>query len=293
MMSEQIRIYTDGACLGNPGPGGWGVIVQCNGQETELAGHDDGTTNNRMEVTAAIKGLEVTPEDSMITLYSDSQYLVNTMTRDWKRRANVDLWTLLDTLVARRNVTWEWVRGHAGHPENERVDKLATSMAGTSRPGSRLSHLDEHGDVKMVDVGWKSETEREAIARGSVVMEKHTIELIREGEVQKGDPLYVARIAGIMGAKRTSELIPLCHPLPLDQVSVELQLDEKNSQVQITATARTTAKTGVEMEALTAVTVAALTIYDMCKGVDRGMRIENIRLVRKRGGKSGDILLEK
>lgn len=292
-MSEQIRIYTDGSCLGNPGRGGWGVIVQYNGEETELAGHEDGTTNNRMEVTAAIKGMEVTPEGSMITLYSDSKYLVNTMTRGWKRNANADLWALLDTLVAQRTVTWEWVRGHAGHPENERVDKLASNMASTSRNGPHLSHLDEHGDARMVDVGWKSETKREAIARGCVVMQKQTIELIREGEVQKGDALSVARIAGIMGAKRTSELIPLCHPLPLDQVLVELQLDEKDNQIQISATARTTAKTGVEMEALTAVTIAALTIYDMCKGVDKGMRIENIRLVRKRGGESGDILLEK
>ena len=288
-----IHIYTDGACLGNPGPGGWGAIVQRNGEETELAGHGDGTTNNRMEVTAAIKGLETTPEGSMVTLYSDSQYLVNTMTKGWKRRANVDLWTRLDHLVAQRNVAWEWVRGHAGHPENERADKLATSMAGTSENGSRLSHVDEQGRVKMVDVGWKSDTEREAVARGSVVMQKQTLELIKQGEMEKGDVLSVARIAGIMGAKRTSELIPLCHPLPLDQVTVDLDLDEEKNQVQITATARTTAKTGVEMEALTAVTVAALTIYDMCKAVDRGIRIENIRLVRKRGGKSGDIVLEK
>jgi cyclic pyranopterin phosphate synthase len=291
-MSEQISIYTDGACLGNPGPGGWGAIVQRNGEETELAGHEDGTTNNRMEVMASIKGLEATPEGSMVTLYSDSQYLVNTMTKGWKRRANVDLWTRLDTLVAKRDVAWEWVRGHAGHPENERADKLATGMAGTSGNGSRLSHVDEQGKVKMVDVGWKPETEREAVARGSVVMQKQTLELIKEGEVEKGDVLSVARIAGIMGAKRTSELIPLCHPLPLDQVVVELDLDEKNSQVLITATARTTAKTGVEMEALTAVTVAALTIYDMCKAVDRGIRIESIQLMRKRGGKSGDIVLE-
>ncbi|MEK7777988.1 MAG: cyclic pyranopterin monophosphate synthase MoaC [Chloroflexota bacterium] len=165
-------------------------------------------------------------------------------------------------------------------------------MAGTSEGGPRLSHVDEHGRARMVDVGWKPETQREAVAKGSVVMQRHTLELIKRGEVEKGDVLSVARIAGIMGAKRTSDLIPLCHPLPLDQVTVELELDEKNSQVQITARARTTAKTGVEMEALTAVAIAALTIYDMCKAVDRGMRMESIRLVRKRGGKSGDIVLE-
>ena len=291
-MTEQIHIYTDGACQGNPGPGGWAAIVQRDGQETELAGREEDTTNNRMEILAAIKGLEATPEGSTVTLYSDSQYLVNTMTRGWKRRANIDLWNRLDTLVTQRNVAWEWVRGHMGHPENERADKLATGMAGTSEGGPRLSHVDEHGRARMVDVGWKPETQREAVAKGSVVMQRHTLELIKRGEVEKGDVLSVARIAGIMGAKRTSDLIPLCHPLPLDQVTVELELDEKNSQVQITARARTTAKTGVEMEALTAVAIAALTIYDMCKAVDRGMRMESIRLVRKRGGKSGDIVLE-
>jgi len=291
-MTEMIHIYTDGACKGNPGPGGWGAIVQRDGEETELAGHEGGTTNNRMEVLAAIKGLEATPERSMVTVYSDSKYLVNTMTRGWKRRANVDLWSRLDTLVAQRSVDRQWGRGHVGHPENERADKLATDMAGAAGDRSRLTHLDEGGSVVMVDVGWKPETEREAVARGSVVMQKQTLELIKEGQVEKGDVFSVARIAGIMGAKRTSDLIPLCHPLPLDQVTVGLELDEENSQVQITATARTTAKTGVEMEALTAVSVAALTIYDMCKAVDRGIRIESIRLVRKRGGKSGDVVLE-
>jgi cyclic pyranopterin phosphate synthase len=305
-MPEEIHIYTDGSCLGNPGPGGWGAIVRRNGQDTELAGHEDETTNNRMEVLAAIKGLETVPERSEVTLHSDSLYLVNTMTKGWKRKANVDLWSRLDALVGRRNVSWEWVRGHAGHPENERADKLATGMAGNSgdtrsiamssrqrnEEQNSLTHVDEQGRVKMVDVGWKDETEREAVARGSVVMQKQTLELIKKGEMEKGDVLSVARIAGIMGAKRTSDLIPLCHPLPLDQVKVELELDDENSQVLITATARTTAKTGVEMEALTAVSIAALTIYDMCKAVDRGIRIESIRLVRKRGGKSGDIVLE-
>ncbi|MDP6102413.1 MAG: cyclic pyranopterin monophosphate synthase MoaC [Dehalococcoidia bacterium] len=166
-------------------------------------------------------------------------------------------------------------------------------MAGTSEDDSRLTHVDEQGRASMVDVGWKDETVREAVARGSVVMQRQTLELIKKGEMEKGDVLSVARIAGIMGAKRTSELIPLCHPLPLDQVKVELEPDDKNNQVQITATARITAKTGVEMEALTAVSIAALTIYDMCKAVDRGIHIESIRLVRKQGGKSGDIVLEK
>ncbi|MCY4366951.1 MAG: cyclic pyranopterin monophosphate synthase MoaC [Chloroflexi bacterium] len=155
-----------------------------------------------------------------------------------------------------------------------------------------LTHLDDQGRAKMVDVGWKPVTDREAIARGSVRMLPETLRLIIEGQVKKGDVFTIAQLAGIMGAKRTSELIPLCHPLPLNKVDVELEADEANSSVNITATATTSGKTGVEMEALTAVSVAALSIYDMCKAVDRGMQIGSIRLVSKRGGQSGDITLE-
>ena len=144
----------------------------------------------------------------------------------------------------------------------------------------------------MVDVGSKPDTRREAVARGRVVMRRETLELIRANAFEKGDVLGVARIAGIMGAKNTSSLIPLCHPLPLNKVAVEFDLDKDDSAVEITATARTTGKTGVEMEALTAVSIAALTIYDMCKAVDRGMRIEAVRLARKTGGQSGDVVLE-
>ena len=291
-MADAIHIYTDGACLGNPGPGGWGAVIVQDGHKTELSGREDDTTNNRMEIMAAIKGLEATPERSEVTIYSDSRYLVNTMTKGWKRKANTDLWTALDTVVLRRSVDWEWVKGHAGHPENERADTLAVQKASGGMGDSRLTHIDEEGRARMVDVGWKGETEREAMARGSVVMKKETLELIKKGQVEKGDVLTVARIAGIMGAKHTSDLIPLCHPIPLDQVTVDLELDDAKSAVHITATARTSAKTGVEMEALTAVSVAALTIYDMCKAVDRGIRIEAVRLARKTGGKSGEIVLE-
>jgi len=143
----------------------------------------------------------------------------------------------------------------------------------------------------MVDVGWKEETEREAVASGQVIMGKETMNLIRNGQMKKGDVLTVARIAGIMGAKRTSELIPLCHPLPLDKISVDLELDDEKNAIIIICTAKTTAKTGVEMEALTAVSVTALTIYDMCKAVDKTMQIQDIRLMKKTGGKSGDIHL--
>ncbi len=144
----------------------------------------------------------------------------------------------------------------------------------------------------MVDVGAKDSTERMAVVTGSVLMQPDTLKLIETNDIEKGDVLGVARIAGIMAAKNTAQLIPLCHPLPLDQVTVEFRLDHERSAVDIRGTARTTAKTGVEMEAMTAVSVAALTIYDMCKAVDRGMRIGDIRLRRKTGGKSGDITLE-
>lgn len=144
----------------------------------------------------------------------------------------------------------------------------------------------------MVDIGHKPDTERVAIARGEVCMKKNTFELIRAGQIKKGDVLTVAQIAGISASKRTSDLIPLCHSLPLTQVDVDLALDESLPGVVITATARTIGKTGVEMEALTAVSVAALTVYDMAKAAEKTMRIQNIRLVEKHGGKSGDIVNE-
>jgi cyclic pyranopterin monophosphate synthase len=153
---------------------------------------------------------------------------------------------------------------------------------------SGLTHLDAEGRARMVDVSAKDPTRRVAVAAGSVLMQQGTLNLIRSGGVAKGDVLAVARLAGIMAAKRTPDLIPLCHPLALDQVDVELACDPARAAVDITATCRVTGRTGVEMEALTAVSVAALTIYDMCKAVDRGMRITEIRLIKKSGGKSGD-----
>jgi cyclic pyranopterin phosphate synthase len=155
-----------------------------------------------------------------------------------------------------------------------------------------LSHLDEAGRARMVDVGQKADTERVAVARGEVHMRPETLALIRQGAIKKGDVLTVAQLAGIMAAKRTSDLIPLCHPLPLTQVQVDLVLDEALPGVRITAQVRTVGKTGVEMEALTAVSVAALTIYDMAKAAEKTMRIENIRLVEKHGGRSGDVINE-
>ena len=162
----------------------------------------------------------------------------------------------------------------------------------TSNEQHSLTHLDDQGRARMVDVGEKDVTHRVAVARGHVSVQPETARLIRQGLMKKGDVLTIAQVAGIMGSKKTSELIPLCHPLPLDKVDVDLELDEQRCRVNITATASTTARTGVEMEAMTAVSVAALTLYDMCKSVDRGIRIEGLRLVSKRGGRSGDIVLE-
>jgi len=155
-----------------------------------------------------------------------------------------------------------------------------------------LTHLDDSGAARMVDVGQKADTERIAVAAGEVVMRPETLQLIHDGAIKKGDVLTVARIAGIMAAKRTSELIPLCHPIALTHLDVNLTLDEPSSRILIEATARTIGKTGVEMEALTAVSAAALTVYDMAKAVDRGMRIQNIRLLEKHGGKSGDFVAD-
>jgi len=157
---------------------------------------------------------------------------------------------------------------------------------------AKLTHLDAHGQAHMVDVSGKPDTERTAIARGEVRMKKETLDLIRAGQIKKGNVLTVAQIAGISASKRTSELIPLCHPLPLTQVDVDLVLDDALPGVVITATAKTVGKTGVEMEALTAVSVAALTVYDMAKAAEKSMRIQNIRLIEKHGGQSGDLVNE-
>ena len=152
---------------------------------------------------------------------------------------------------------------------------------------SGFTHFDEQGKARMVDVSGKAATERVATAKGRVRLQPETLALIEQGQVAKGDVLSVARLAGIMGAKRTPDLIPLCHPLALSAVSIDLTLDRAGAAIEITATCRLVGRTGVEMEALTAVAVAALTVYDMCKSVDRGMVLTDIRLVHKSGGKSG------
>jgi len=156
----------------------------------------------------------------------------------------------------------------------------------------KLTHLGADGAANMVDVGGKDDTVREAVAEGFVTMTRETLETILAGNAKKGDVISAARIAGIMAAKRTAELIPMCHPLNISHVQVDFIPEEAQHRIHIEARVRTTDATGVEMEALTAVSMAALTIYDMCKAVDRGIKIENIRLVQKSGGKSGTIELE-
>ena len=161
----------------------------------------------------------------------------------------------------------------------------------TESPGG-LSHIDESGKARMVDVGPKDITERVAVAGCEIHMQQSTLDLIKSGGFEKGDVLGVARVAGVMAAKKTSELIPLCHPIALTQVTLEFDDLDDGTGLYVTSTARTTWKTGVEMEALTAASIAALTVYDMCKSVDRAIQIDRLRLLRKSGGKSGDYLAE-
>lgn len=159
---------------------------------------------------------------------------------------------------------------------------------GNDRPWAALNHFDERGHARMVDVGGKDVTRREAVARGRVRMSAETLALVKAGRMAKGDVLGVAQVAAVMGAKRTPDLVPMCHPILLDGIECDLSVNEAESAVDIEVRVRTTGKTGAEMEALTGVSVAALTVYDMCKAAEKGMVIEDVRLVVKSGGKSGD-----
>ena len=293
-----IEIYTDGAYNPVLSRGGWGAVIVEDGKKQVFSGMAKRTTSNRMEITAALEGILHTPQGSGVVVYTDSQYLFGCMTKGWQRRANRDLWEELDEAVNQRQVRWQWVERNAS-PLHKEAHALATSLASQSEKqpletpvAEELTHLDASGRPRMVDVTQKPDSQREALARGVVRMKASTLDLLKRGEVAKGDVLAVAQLAGIMAAKQTPNLIPLCHPILIGDVKVEFNLDEENSVVEITTTVKSTGKTGVEMEALTATAVAALTIYDMCKAVDRGMRIENIRLIRKSGGKSGTITLE-
>ena len=288
-----IEIYTDGACIGNPGPGGWGVVILNGSQNLFLSGGDSSTTNNRMEITAVIEALK-NVDDNDVTIYSDSTYVINTITKGWKKNKNQDLWELLEKLLFKKNVTWKWVKGHSGNEFNEKADQLAYGEAKKkmkiNEPDS-LTHVDHEGTANMVDVSQKPVTFREAIAKSLVTMNPETLQKIIKNEFEKGDVLSVARVAGVMAGKQTSNLIPLCHPLQISHLNIDFELDNENSQILIIATAKINSQTGVEMEALTAASVSALTIYDMCKAVDKTMKIQTW-LSYKSGGKSGDHQLD-
>jgi len=302
-----IEIYTDGAYNSGLQQGGWGAVIVEDGKKKQTFSDSvKETTGNRMEITAALESLLVTPPGTEVIIYTDSQYLFGTMTQGWRRKANGDLWAKLDEAVSERKVTWKWINGDSANPFHKEAHTLANSLAGLEahefhkerteampeEAGEELTHLDSSGRPRMVDVSAKADTEREAAARCRVRMKEATFKLIKQGKVTKGDVLTVAQLAGIMGSKQTPHLIPLCHPILIDNTKVELVLDEASNAIEITATVKSTGKTGVEMEALTAAAVAALTVYDMCKAVDRAMVIDNLRLIRKSGGKSGTIELK-
>ena len=382
-MPATYEIHTDGSCLLNPGPGGWGAVIAGEGGATsKLSGGERSTTNNRMEIVAVIEALEAIPQGASAVVHSDSEYVVKTMTKGWKRNANKDLWERLERAAAARNIEFRWVRGHAGNKGNEMADRLAVNAmkdiergkipsggrsvedaplshqaaspppsapptrrqesesaprpapsanaapptrrqesesaprpappanaaphprppepdesaprpappanAAPEASGQALTHLDAQGSARMVDVGGKPHSPRTATAAGEISMQPATLALILDGQIPKGDVFTVARIAGINAAKRAWETIPLAHQIPLSSVSVDFDADAPRGRLAVMAEARTTAQTGVEMEALTAVLAAALTVYDMCKAVDLEMVIGNARLVRKTGGTRGD-----
>ena len=301
-----IELYTDGAYNPVLQQGGWGAVILEDGQKRVFSGAARKTTSNRMEITAALEGILHTPQGAEVAVYTDSQYLFGCMTQGWKRRKNLDLLEKLDTAVSQRRIHWQWISGGAGDPLHEEAHALATNLASRGempRPApsrkekvaskaltaEELTHIDAQGRPRMVDVTEKPDTQREAVAKGRVRMQASTFDLLKKGAMVKGDVLAVAQLAGIMAAKQTANIIPLCHLVPIGDTKVEFSLDEGNSVVEITTTVKSVGKTGVEMEALMAAAVTALTIYDMCKAVDRGIQIENIRLIRKSGGKSGTI----
>lgn len=281
-----INIYTDGACKGNPGKGAWAAIIIKEDQKIKLSGSCQHTTNNQMELTAVIRALETLAPAQRATVYSDSKYVINSITQNWKRNANLQLWSNLDSITKNLSITWKWVKGHSGNPLNEEADQLANiEVQKMNMQSNKLTHIDEVGNASMVDISNKNDTKRTAVASGLIKMNPETLIAAKENQLSKGDVLGVARIAGIMAAKSTPQLIPLCHQISLDNVKIEFAFIDK-STISVTATTNADDKTGVEMESLTAVSIAALTIYDMCKGIDKTMSITDINLVSKTGGKS-------
>ena len=304
-----VEIYTDGAYKPVLDQGGWGAVIVEDSQKRVFSGIVKKTTSNRMEITAALEGILHIPQDSEVVVYTDSQYLFGCMAKGWQKRANRDLWEKLDAAASQRRVRWQWIERDTKNPFHEEAHTLATNSAsqgGRPRPvpsekqkgkaealvAEGLTHIDALGRPRMVDVTEKSDTQREAVAKCLVRMKSSTLALLKRGDIPKGDVLAVAQLAGIMAAKQTPHIIPLCHPILIGDIKVEFSLDEEATMVEITTTVKSTGKTGVEMEALTATAVSALTIYDMCKAVDRGIQIDSIRLIRKSGGESGIVDLE-
>ena len=345
-MHNDLFIYSDGGAIGNPGPGGFGVVIEAAGDRWELSRGYRRTTNNRMELMGVIAGLESTIElgkGRRTEVVSDSSYVVNGMSKGWAARwrangwrrnnrgekaLNPDLWGRLLDAAKGRDVSFSWVKGHSGHPQNERCDALVRAASSSPRSNQfvdagyesptrgvsiasepfeslaakvesrgpeneaesrrEISHLDSSGEARMVDVGGKEITDRAATAGCDVLMSAETLSLIRAGSIGKGDVISTAKLAGVMGAKRTAELIPMCHNIPISQIEVEIEELADGSGLGVEATARATWRTGVEMEAMTAASIAALTVYDMCKSAERGIRVTDLKLLRKSGGKSGD-----
>jgi len=244
-----------------------------------------------------------------VTVYTDSQYLFGCMSKGWQRRANRDLWEQLDEITSQRKVRWQWIDRDTRGPYHKEAHALATNLASQGEvvrpvPSEKqkrepkapimeeLTHIDASGRPRMVDVTEKPDTQREAVAKCLVRMKASTLKRLKKGDMPKGDVLAVAQLAGIMAAKQTPHIIPLCHLVLIGDIKVEFSLDEENGTVEIITAVKSLGKTGVEMEALTAAAITALTIYDMCKAVDRRIQVESLRLIRKSGGKSGTIKLE-
>ena len=289
METENI-LYTDGSCIGNPGPGGWASIIIINDVKTTLSGSDEETTNNKMEITAIIKGLEQFPENSSVKIFTDSEYVINTMTKNWKRNTNLDLWNRLDSLVINRTIEWNWVKGHSGNKLNDEADLIANGEAKKIIEKKKLTHLNKEGNAQMVDTSTKGITERIAIVSGKILMKKETLDTALEGNLKKGDLFSVAKTSGINAAKWTHLLIPMCHPIPVSNVVIDIVPNHNMPGLEITSTVKANWNTGVEMEAFTAVSITCLTIFDMCKSLDKSMKIEDIHLVHKAGGASGEYI---
>ena len=289
-----IEIYTDGSCLGNPGPGGWAAIIldtnDPNKTPYRIKGNCPDTTNNRMELLAVIEGIAITPSDRKIKVYSDSKYVVDTLNKNWKRKANLDLWEKLDQQIHNRNIEYIWIKGHANNTHNEEADNIAqqeaNNIAQNPPTSTNLSHTDKTGKISMVDISNKNTTLRIAKATCDVMTSHESFLAIKNNKIEKGDVISSARIAGILAAKKTSSIIPLCHPILISHIEIAFNLDEANNVISITSKVTSSGQTGVEMEALTAVTISALTIYDMCKSIDKSIIIKEVKLLKKTGGKS-------